>query len=277
MRLTILGSAAAEAVPALWCECDVCATALKRGGKDIRRRSCYLIDDDTMVDFGPDAFWQTMQFNINLPALQRLIFTHPHIDHLNPVELGWRRRGYSKVTKPLTVIGPPTVFLTIMAQVANNGTACDLADLQLRRVDVSHGREITDGDMTILPIAAHHAPGKSPLIYVLRRGGKSLLIANDTGWLTDESWEVLRGQSLDAAVIECTSSLIFPDQRNYHMGANTTVAFRDQLRDIGCLKPDAIVVTNHFSHNGNSLHHALEAFFTPKGIAVAYDGMAITF
>jgi phosphoribosyl 1,2-cyclic phosphate phosphodiesterase len=196
---------------------------------------------------------------------------------LNPVELCWRRRGYSKVTKPLTVIGPPTVFHAIMAQTANSGVACDFTELQLHRVEVSPGREITDGDMTILPIAANHAPGKAALVYVFRRNGKSLLIANDTGWLTDESWEVLRSQSLDAAVIECTSSLKYPDQRNHHMGANTTVAFRDQLRNIGCLKPDAIVVTNHFSHNGNSLHQVLEDFFVPKGIAVAYDGMVITF
>ncbi len=277
MRLTILGTAAAEAVPALWCECNICATARQRGGKDLRRRSCYLLDDDTMIDFGPDAFWQATQFNINLPALQRLIFTHPHIDHLNPTELCWRRRGFSKVTRPLTVIGPVTVFQAIMAHAATHGTACDLTELHIRRVDAGHGREITDGDLTLLPIAANHAPGKSPLIYVLRRGGKSLLIANDTGWLADESWELLRHQTLDAAVIECTSSINFPDQRNGHMGANVTVAFRDRLRDLGCLKPDATVVTNHFSHNGNSLHQDLEAFFTPKGIAVAYDGMAITF
>ena len=276
MRLTILGTAAAEAVPALWCECDVCATARQRGGKDIRRRCCYLLDDDTMIDFGPDAFWQTTQFNINLPALQRLIFTHPHIDHLNPTELCWRRRGFSKVTKPLTIIGPTTVFQAIMAHAASHGTACELSELHIRRIDAGHGREMTDGDLTLLPIAANHAPGKSPLIYVLGRGGKSLLIANDTGWLADESWELLRHQTLDAAVIECTYSINFPDQRNGHLGANATVAFRDRLVDMGCLKPDATVVTNHFSHNGNSLHQDLEKFFVPKGIAVAYDGMAIT-
>ncbi|MDD4098077.1 MAG: hypothetical protein PHC30_04850, partial [Lentisphaeria bacterium] len=87
MRLTLLGTAAAEAVPALWCECDVCATARRRGGKDVRRRCCYLLDDDTMIDFGPDAFWQTTQAQIDLTVLKRLIFTHPHIDHLNPTEL----------------------------------------------------------------------------------------------------------------------------------------------------------------------------------------------
>lgn len=277
MRLTLLGTAAAEAVPALWCECDVCATARRRGGKDVRRRCCYLLDDDTMIDFGPDAFWQTTQAQIDLTALKRLIFTHPHIDHLNPTELCWRRRGFSKVTKPLTVIGPATVFQAIMAHAGAHNSASDLAELQLNRVNAGHGQELTDGDLTILPIAANHAPGKSPLIYVLSRGGKSLLIANDTGWLAEESWQLLRHRHLDAAIIECTYSIKFPDQRQGHLGANATVAFRDHLVELGCLKPDATVVANHFSHNGNTLHQDLEAFFTPKGIAVAYDGMAITF
>ena len=58
MILKVLGSAAAEAVPALWCECDTCRVARKNGGKDIRRRSSYLLDKDTIIDFGPDAFYR---------------------------------------------------------------------------------------------------------------------------------------------------------------------------------------------------------------------------
>lgn len=275
MRLTILGSAAAEAVPALWCECSVCTIAHQRGGKDLRRRCCYSLDHDTMIDFGPDAFWQATEFGINLPALERLIFTHPHNDHLNPTELCWRRRGYSKVSKPLTVIAPATVFLAIMAYASAHNTACDLGELNIHRVDAHSGRELTDGDLTILPIAANHAPGRSPLIYVLSRGGKSILIANDTGWLSDSSWDLLRGCQLDAAIIECTYSIKFPDHQQGHLGAQATVNFRDRLAEIGCLKKDAVAVANHFSHNGNTLHDELEAFFTPHGFLVGYDGMVV--
>ena len=65
MRITILGSAAAEAVPSLWCQCEVCRQARQNGGKDLRRRTSYLIDQDTMIDFGPDAFWQSIAFGID--------------------------------------------------------------------------------------------------------------------------------------------------------------------------------------------------------------------
>ena len=38
MKLVFLGTAAAEAIPALWCGCNICREARRRGGKDIRRR-----------------------------------------------------------------------------------------------------------------------------------------------------------------------------------------------------------------------------------------------
>ena len=65
MRIQILGSAAAEAVPALWCECECCEYARKHGGKDIRRRCSYWVDDDTLADFGPDANWQSVACGID--------------------------------------------------------------------------------------------------------------------------------------------------------------------------------------------------------------------
>ena len=68
---------------------------------------------------------------------------------------------------------------------------------------------MTDGTLELLPLRANHAPGLDALIYVFRRGGKSILIANDTGWLCDESWKLLEGMKLDAAVIESTGGTRF--------------------------------------------------------------------
>ena len=56
MKIVFLGTAAAEGVPGLWCKCPYCEHARKVGGKEIRRRCSYCVDDDTMIDFGPDSF-----------------------------------------------------------------------------------------------------------------------------------------------------------------------------------------------------------------------------
>ena len=54
MKLHYLGTAAAEAIPAVWCNCEVCKKIRKTRGKDVRTRSQVLINDDLMVDFPQD-------------------------------------------------------------------------------------------------------------------------------------------------------------------------------------------------------------------------------
>ena len=51
-KVTILGSAAAEGIPAMFCNCRVCMKAWKNGGKDVRMRTAYKLNDHVRVDFG---------------------------------------------------------------------------------------------------------------------------------------------------------------------------------------------------------------------------------
>lgn len=276
MKLTFLGTAAAEGMPALWCECPVCAKAKKLGGKELRRRCSYLLDNDTLIDFGPDAFWQSIEFNIDLLKIDRVVFTHPHEDHLNPVEFVWRRSPwFSIVKKQLTVIGGRRVFGKLMAHVADDLGETRWENLNIRPVEAHPGEKLTDGTLELLPLRANHAPGQDPLVYVFTRGGKSVLVANDTGWLDDEMWKLLEGVKLDAAVIESTGGPGHPDWRDGHMGGDTSIAFRKKLVDMGSLAADAPAIVNHFSHNCMANHNDLERFFNPHGIAVAYDGMIL--
>ena len=76
MNLLFLGSAASEAIPALWCECPNCRKAAALGGRNLRRRTSYLAGGSTLVDFGPDANWQMKEFGIDPAKIER--------------ELGWR-------------------------------------------------------------------------------------------------------------------------------------------------------------------------------------------
>jgi phosphoribosyl 1,2-cyclic phosphate phosphodiesterase len=276
MKITVLGSAAAEGMPALWCECETCATARERGGRDVRRRTSYCIDDDTLVDFGPDAFWQTTAFNIDLRKIDRIVFTHRHSDHLNPLELTWRRNGFSIVRKPLDIFACRPALLRLVAEAAGDGAMVSLDELRIVPHLLEHGKLIMDGGLGMLPLAADHDHGGSPFIHVFSRGGRKVLICNDTGFPPEATWELLTGQGIDAAFIDCTCGIANPDVANGHMGVNTVVKVRDRLLACGALKPHAQVFANHFSHNGHALHADLEAFFAPKGIGVGYDGLVVS-
>ena len=275
MRIKVLGSAAAECCPALWCECEFCEKARKEGGKNLRRRTSYLIDDDTLVDLGPDFFWQIHEFGINETKLKRLIVTHPHEDHLNPVEFLWRYKGFSQVSKDLHVLGAKSIMTRIMFVTAFFNTAYRMEDIHLKPVQLEHGKYAEDGDIGILPLHANHAPGMSPFVYFISRGGRKIFICNDTGFLPEESLQAAAGQQADLVFIDSTMGLKHPDHQINHLGVNAVVKLRDRLLEIGALKKDAVVIANHFSHNGKPLQSDLEAFFNPKGIQVAYDGMTL--
>lgn len=282
MRIQILGSAAAEAVPALWCECECCEYARKHGGKDIRRRCSYWVDDDTLVDFGPDANWQSVEFGIDLTRIKRVIFTHSHEDHLDPVELSWRAQYFSRVTKMIKLFGSRRVHERILSAPLLSGFTFDRYNevaekLHFEPVELTPGSETLDGDLEIIAVPAVHDPKEDCLNYILRRGGRSILIANDTGWWSEAGWDFVSRYRVDAAIIEATFALSEGnlDYDHGHLGAHAAIRFRDELVRRGTLPAGAKVVVNHFSHNGNPLHHKMEAYFAGSGIEVGYDGKVI--
>src|SRR5699024_10320179 len=54
MRVEFLGTAAAEAFPDPFCDCDYCEASRIAGGKRLRLRASALINDDLIIDLGPD-------------------------------------------------------------------------------------------------------------------------------------------------------------------------------------------------------------------------------
>ena len=95
MKIQYWGTAAAEGVPGIFCDCEVCRLAREHKGRKIRTRSQLLINDDLLVDFGPDTYSNSLKYDFNLTNLEHLIITHPHEDHLYTEELWHRLEGYA--------------------------------------------------------------------------------------------------------------------------------------------------------------------------------------
>ena len=276
MRVQILGTAAAEACPALFCTCANCAEIRRKGDvRDVRRRASYLIDDDTLVDFGPDAFFQSVAFQIDLAKIRRIIFTHSHVDHQNAVELMWRHRGYSQCAEPIHLLGSHYTLGILLNRLTAGGESLSYDDILAKPVELRYYQEATEGDIAILPLVADHAAGLQPMLYLLTRGGKTLLVGNDTGYFLPEVWNHLEGRHIDVALLDCTYGVRFAKQERGHMGAATVTRVAERLRELGCADASTRLVATHFSHNGGSIHTDLEAFFAPHGIEVAYDGLTI--
>ncbi len=267
--LTILGSAAAEAFPGLHCVCETCREAWRRGGKDLRMRTAYDLGPDLRVDLGPDTCAHMLRLGRDFSRLRHLLVTHDHHDHWCPNELSYRRKGFCVLRDlpPLRVYGTGESLEHLVR------AAGPLEELRIEGIEARPGEVLAlEEGLSALPLAAAHKGGNA-LNYVIEDHGWTLLLANDTGWWEEETWETIAGRRLDVAILDCTYGRY--DQQGGHMGAPVVIRFAERLRELGCLGAGARVVANHFSHNGHALHADLEAILHPAGIEVGYDGMEI--
>ena len=100
MVITFLGTAAATSYPLAFCNCNYCTQARINGGKDFRKRSSVLINNDLLIDFGPDTVSSSFTYNKPVTNIRYLLQTHPHSDHFDASHLTTRIPEYMGVNTP---------------------------------------------------------------------------------------------------------------------------------------------------------------------------------
>lgn len=268
MKLTYLGTAAAEGFPAVFCNCSFCRKARALGGKNIRTRSQAIIDDNLLIDLPADTYHHFLTNNIEGDKIEALLITHSHGDHLYPKELSMRHGAYAHDMRAKTL----DIFC---GEGAYSRLAANLpANLSISKIAPYEEKEIAGNKITALP--ARHAPGDGALFYIIERD-KRLLYAHDTGYFYEEIFEFLakREMFFDLVSLDCTNVDIPVSDEGHHMGIDNIERLCARLWEIGAIDHRTTVVINHFSHNANPLQHVLEERVADKGWLVSYDGMSI--
>ncbi|MFH1086821.1 MAG: MBL fold metallo-hydrolase [Chloroflexota bacterium] len=267
MQLPFLGTAAAEGYPSPFCECDHCAEARRRGGRSLRLRSALLVNDDLLVDCN-DIVASCALYGIALATIETLLITHAHEDHLDPVELGWRRPPFTRTALPmLRIYGPADA----MARIEQARTGWD-EDARCTTEAVRPGAVWASGRYRMAAFLASHGT-ELPLIYAIEDGERRVLYSTDTGRYGDATWAAIRAHSYDAVILDETMGT---RSASMHMGMDDVIACRQAFEQEGLLRPGAHVIAHHFSHGANPCHEELVRLLAPHGIEVAYDGWRLT-
>jgi phosphoribosyl 1,2-cyclic phosphate phosphodiesterase len=280
MEITYLGTAAAEGWPSVFCECAACKNAAKSGGRDIRTRSQTVIDGELLIDFPADTYMHALYGKLDLNAVNHIIITHSHEDHFYPSDLLLRSRGFADFdrNKILTLHGNRTVIDLLEAFRGKGGSDFGDMEAHCRLTEAVAYQPFAAGKYNITPLKADHVgkPGETPFIYLIEKGGKSLLYAHDTGYFPDETWDHLKREKLDMVSLDCTI-LMDPAARNYHMGLPCCAEVKRRLTDEKIAGEDTIFIVNHFSHNGKGglLYDELSREAAKYDIRVSYDGMSV--
>jgi len=276
MKLQFLGTAAAEGVPALWCNCETCQKARKVGGKAVRTRSQALLDDRLLIDFPADGYAHVLQNGINLTDIRSILFTHSHQDHLYAEEFSMLRPGFSGHLPKgyrLELYGSAEVMEKIRPEA--QGVLLDKKMLTLNPVKAFDCFQV--GNYTVTALPAIHDPKSGPLFYSITDGEKTLLYAHDTHYFADEVWAWMEENKprYDLVSLDCCNACL---PLNYvgHMGLAENIKVRSRMIKLGCADEKTRFICNHFSHNG--IHADYESFLPiagKEGFLVSYDGMTV--
>ena len=158
MKIQVLGTAAATSMPLAFCNCEVCRKSRKIGGRNIRKRSSIIINDELLIDLGPDVINACNMYGVDAGRIRYLLQTHSHSDHFDAGHFVTRWSDYA------------TKNLNSLDIVCSKGTAEDMnhwinenenidlfnekwqQDLNYKLHLVKHGDIIHPGDYEIVVI-----------------------------------------------------------------------------------------------------------------------------
>ena len=277
MKITYLGTAAAEGFPAIFCNCRYCREARALGGKNIRTRSQSLINDNLLIDFPSDAYSHFLSYGIEGHKIKHLLITHGHRDHFYQLDLLSRRAPYAHA------MSIPNLQMICSATAAQKyETAYEAfrgkAENEITPMIIAPFESVTVGNYEITALPARHMPGGEALIYVIR-GDKTLLYAHDTGYFFEEVFDYIKENQIffDMVSLDCTNVNIKVSDEGGHMGFENISRLLIRLEEMGAINGKTLKYVNHFSHNGNPLHDYLEKEAEKYGCSVAYDGCSVEF
>lgn len=282
MKIKYLGTAAAEAIPAMFCVCEKCREARKRGGKNIRTRSQALIDGALLIDFPADTFMHCVQNDIDLSEISDCLVTHTHADHFYGGDLCSAMPGFSVLAdkKPiLTFHGSRGAMLEVNSVV----NKLDPSANKYIAVDILWGlyEPHAVGEFTVTTMQAIHDPAAHPVIYIIEnKEGKRLLYAHDTGYFCDEVWDYIKksGVKFDFVSLDCTNANDPQMPHCAHMNLTDNIRVMNRLKELGAADGKTIFCANHFSHNGTDvLYEEFSEIAEKAGIITSYDGMEVEF
>ena len=283
MIVTFLGTSAANAYPEAFCHCENCARARALGGASLRKRSSVLINDDLLIDLGPDIMVASQMHGRPLTQVRRCLQTHAHADHLDASHLLSRSPSYGVMGAPRLQFYGSRGTLRAAAKLLERDCAPagllsreagEQLNLEIKEIDAF--QPVTVGPYRVTAFPANHDPVVEPVLYAVQTGECSLFYGTDTARLPEEVWQGFHRYRLwfDIVILDHTYG---PDEQGSdHLSAGEFIEQVARMREEGLLADGARVLATHIAHDGNPVHPELASFAARHGYEVAHDGLIVS-
>jgi phosphoribosyl 1,2-cyclic phosphate phosphodiesterase len=276
MQLMFLGTAAANAYPEAFRRCVNCEQARALSGPSLRKRSAALVNDDLLIDLGPDIHTAAALHGRPLTNIRFCLQTHAHADHIDPSHLLLRSPAYGVVGAPwLQLYASPATGGRLAEALARDlapGSLFDPAAQEQLNLDVHPVAPLAPfavGPYIVLAIPANHDPSVEPLLYVIQAGGRCIFYGTDTPALPESVWQAFHAHRLRFDVV------VLDHPGDDHLGARDVAAYAARLRTEGLLAEGGRVLATHIAHDANPPHPELAAYAAAHVYEIAYNGLSV--
>ena len=282
MNITFLGTSAANAYPEAFCRCNHCEKARILGGPSLRKRSSALINDDLLIDLGPDIMTAAWIYSRPLTRVRYCLQTHAHADHLDPSHFLSRSSGYGVVGAPRLHFYASPASLRWVAQILEK----DLGTTNLFDPEVSEHLNVeihqieamqsfTIDPYHVTAFSANHDLTVDSLLYAIEADGRSIFYGIDTATLPEETWQGFHQYKLRFDIVILDHTYGSDKSGSDHLNAQQFIEHIARMRAEGLLSEHARAFATHIAHDGNPVHPELVDFAAAHGYEIAYDGLTI--
>jgi len=281
MRFVFLGTGTSAGVPAIGCDCAVCASEDPRD-KRLRTSACVIFNDEAgvervvLIDTSPDLREQALR--AKLRRCDAVLFTHNHVDHTfgldevrrfnavmrAPIDvyaeehtLGHLRRVYQHIFDRENNVNDSFVA-TLIAHRIDVERPIDLFGVRFTPIRVLHGRLPIVG-FRIERIAAFSEPAAAVAESAVVGGPFPLAYCTDVSAIPPESWKHLEG--LGTLVLDALRARHHPT----HLTLDRAVEIAER---VGAGR-------TYFVHMAHDLGHAETDAALPEGMKLAHDGLVL--
>mgnify|MGYP004651193545 CR=1 FL=1 len=278
MKITFLGTGAIG-YPLAFCNCDNCQNARKYGEKSLRKRASILINDDLLIDLGPDTQSAMMIYNKNMGKVKYLLQTHIHTDHYDQGLLCARIPYMAMQNHPKLEIFAHPSCLEIMSNRINQYEHADLISnegqkrLNVESKSINAGDKFKVGKYIVKAIVSAHDVKHGSLLYVVQSEDKTLFYATDTPALTDLALSELKEYKLDCVIMDHTFGDV--DYSYSHLNTKLFIEQLAEMKKLNIINNTTKIYGTHISHDGMPYYELAEKDAISNGYHIAYDGLEL--
>ena len=256
------------------------------GGRNLRRRSSIAIDDDLLVDIGPDIATASFDHGVCLAGIGVCLLTHAHEDHFDPEFLMARHEDYGTVVaRDMILAGSIDTLRAIDEDLDGRCAYGSIFDQDTRRalkidpLKVEALKKQVIGKYRITGYPANHGSVKGALLYAIEQGQRAIFYGTDTSVLPEHVWEqLLRARTqFDLLILDHTYGIGFDVSPPDHLASVDVIGHVNRFRRSGLLKTNAQVYATHISHEGYLEHDEMDRYAASHGYRVAFDGLSLAF